>query len=89
MARGVEGLADYKFPSWMEFGIHPATGNIDIADVNGDIIPNVPVEQANDAMGRFNSCRAMMVALGMALERIDRAKFEEIWNDPMAAWKKS
>lgn len=37
---------DRSFRDWFEFGIYPATGNIDINDGVDDILVNVPKELA-------------------------------------------
>ncbi len=39
---------------WHEFGVHPDTGNIDIADREGDVAQNVPADQAKAIIKAHN-----------------------------------
>lgn len=46
MARGVEGVLDRVLPCWFIFGIHPASGAVDLYDGDKDICVRIAPEHA-------------------------------------------
>lgn len=48
---------------WCQFGIHPTTGNVDIADPEGDIFTNVPKEKAEQILAARDAFIAALEAI--------------------------
>lgn len=71
---------DTQAPNWFVFGQH-ANGNVDVADINGDIICNIPQKDADRLLAERDHTVKIIEMLGNTLLNVDVEAFKRVWYD--------